>query len=151
MDRVDILDKIKQDHDDFKHMFTKMNEKRAQGTQDEAIFQELRRRVTAHMEIEEEVLYPALEKHAKSTRHALQGFEEHDIAKELLTGLQQMPRDVERWAAKFQVFQQLLRLHISEEEAAIFRDTRSEISEEQRREWGDQWDRMVEDKLSKMT
>src|SRR5437868_6648866 len=81
-------------------------------------------KLTMHEMIEERVLYPALKAHPQGKDLALEGYQEHHVADLLIKELHDLPKDDERWGAKFKVLKENLDHHIGEEEGPMFRTAR---------------------------
>jgi len=99
---------------------------RAVKTRDE-LFAELNDSLTLHANIEEHVLYPALE-HLKTTHDiTLEAFEEHHVVKILLEELSSIPQDTEQWTAKLKVLKENIEHHVEEEEDDMFTKARKAL------------------------
>lgn len=86
-----------------------------------AIAEQLCRLLTVHMQIEEELLYPAAhETFGSDSLRVSVAQVEHALMKELVSQIEDMDEVDELFEAKIQVLAQLMREHIEEEERAIF-------------------------------
>ena len=98
-----------------------------------------------HEWIEEKVLYPALKAHPESNDLALEGYQEHHVVDLLIQELHDLPRDDERWGAKFKVLKENLEHHIHDEEGPMFRTARGVLSREELQALGAQMAAMKAD------
>lgn len=116
---MDIFAMLKKDHQNVKELFKKFESARSnkQKIADE-IFHELE----VHTKVEEETLYPAMEKEADDEGGDLvrEAYEEHNIAKILIKDLKKLKADDEIFTAKFKVLQENVEHHIKEEENELF-------------------------------
>jgi hemerythrin superfamily protein len=76
--------------------------------------------LTAHEQMEEEVLYPALKAHPKAKELTLEAYEEHHVVDLVLEELEGTPVSDEQWGAKFKVAKENIEHHIEEEETQMF-------------------------------
>ena len=128
---MDALTLLKKDHDGVKKMLKDLEAttERAVKTR-KNLFERLRFSLTVHEQMEETVLYPALEEHAKAKEIVLEAYEEHDVVDTILGELEQTPVDDETWHAKLTVMQENLLHHIEEEEKEMFGQARQVFDEE---------------------
>jgi hypothetical protein len=94
------------------------------------------RELRVHEELEETLLYPSLKEHAESKDLALEGYQEHHVADVLVKELDALPKDDERWGAKFKVLQENLEHHIGDEEGPMFRTARGVLTRDQLQSMG---------------
>jgi iron-sulfur cluster repair protein YtfE (RIC family) len=122
---MDALSLLKEDHDKVKKMLNQLDEttERAIKTREE-VFTKLKRELEIHETIEEEILYPALKKHAEAKDIVLEAYEEHDVVNMILGELVETPYDDETWGAKLTVMKENLEHHIEEEEDDMFKKAR---------------------------
>lgn len=88
------------------------------------LFTRLKRELTVHEVIEEEIFYPALKEHPRARDIVLEGYEEHDVVDTIMGELSEVPYDDETWTAKFSVMKENLEHHIEEEEGDMFKKAR---------------------------
>ena len=134
---MNALTLLKEDHDRFKKLLADGEEttERAEKTRAE-LFDRLKSEITAHEQMEEEILYPALKEHPKSKDIAYEGFEEHHVVDEIFEELEQTPVDSPEWTAKFKVAKENLEHHIEEEESEMFKITRQLFSDDELEQMG---------------
>jgi len=101
-----------------------------------SMLETLTRELNLHELIEERILYPALKSHPQARDIVLEGYQEHHVADLIVKELQAMPKDDERWGAKFKVLKENIEHHIEEEEGEMFRTARGIFSAEELREMG---------------
>ena len=139
---MDALKLLEQDHKLVKQILAEGEEttERAEKTRSE-LFARLKRELTIHEQMEEQVLYPALREIAKSRDIALEGYEEHHVVDEILGELEQTPPSDDTWAAKFKVAKENIEHHIEEEESDMWSAARREFTEDELEDMGN---RMME-------
>ena len=77
--------------------------------------------LSQHAAIEEQVLYPTVrERMAEEEELVLEALEEHHVAKWVLSELDRLTPDDERFTAKFTVMAESVRHHVKEEEGELF-------------------------------
>jgi hemerythrin-like domain-containing protein len=84
------------------------------------LFSQLQTLLQAHSRAEEEVVYRRLRRASPDEEKTLEAFEEHHIADILLQELASACPGGAGWAAKSKVLEELLRMHIKEEELTLF-------------------------------
>jgi hemerythrin superfamily protein len=134
---VDALTLLERDHRLVKQILADGEKTTERGEKTRAeLFARLKRELTIHEQIEEEVLYPALKANAKSRDIALEAYEEHHVVDEILSELEMTEPSDETWGAKFKVAKENLEHHIEEEEGEMFTKTRQIFSDEELEEMG---------------
>jgi hemerythrin superfamily protein len=130
---MDVLTLLKEDHDKVKRLLEEGDSttERGEKTRTE-LFTRLKTMLTAHEQMEEEVLYPALKKHPKAKELTLEAFEEHHVVDLVLEELEATPVTDEQWGAKWTVAKENIEHHIEEEEGEMFRDIRELFSTDER-------------------
>jgi len=95
---MDGLKLLKDDHEDVKSLLAKLDgtTERAHKTRTEML-QTLKQKLTVHETIEEEILYPALERYSATHEISLEGYEEHHVVDEIMAELGSTPVDDETW------------------------------------------------------
>ena len=111
---MDAIELIKQDHLHIEELFQNFLETESDMTQEELV-QEIETDLTAHSEMEEQVLYPAVKELAPDkVEHAL---EEHAEVKKLLAALLDEGLNEETFESNFQKLVDDVRQHVREEES----------------------------------
>ena len=138
---MDALQLLKSDHQKVKRMLEQLDAttERAKKTRTET-FERLKRDLTIHETIEEEILYPALEGFAKTKDITLEAFEEHHVVDQIVAELETTPVTDETWGAKLTVMRENLEHHIEEEEDEMFKQARQVMDHKELAELGEQMD-----------
>jgi hemerythrin superfamily protein len=139
---MDALKLLEKDHQLVKRLLAEGEDttERAEKTRAE-LFARLKRELTIHEQMEEQVLYPALREISKSRDIALEGYEEHHVVDEIFSELEQTPPSDDTWAAKFKVARENLEHHIEEEETDMWQAARREFTRDELEDMGN---RMLE-------
>jgi hemerythrin-like domain-containing protein len=103
----------------------------------EELFAKIKRELTVHEIIEEEIFYPALKAHPKAKDIVLEGYEEHGVVDILMGELTDLPYDDETWGPKAKVMIENIEHHIQEEEGEMFEKARSVFDRSELNELGD--------------
>ena len=142
---MDILERIKQDHDQVKGLLEKMLQTTPRAAKSR---QELSDKLIAlmmpHNKSEEKVFYPRLLEVKSAHEHALEALEEHHVAEFLLKEIGRMRPEDERWKAKISVFKETIEHHIEEEEGEIFSQARQAFGADQLASMGESFLRAKE-------
>jgi iron-sulfur cluster repair protein YtfE (RIC family) len=128
---------LKQDHKKVSGIFEELEPTTERGIKTrEELFARLKQELDIHARIEEEIFYPAI-KEAKETRDiTLEAYEEHNVVKQLLAELDELPKSDETWGAKLKVLKENVEHHVEEEEGEMFTGAREVLSPEQIEELG---------------
>jgi hemerythrin superfamily protein len=127
---MDAISLLTDDHRTVEQLF-----KRFEKTSDRAtverrrIVDEIIRELSIHAEIEETIFYPAVrESVPPSEDTVLESLEEHHVVKWVLSELDGMPADAERFEAKVSVLMENVRHHVKEEESDLFPKVRRALT-----------------------
>lgn len=135
--RMDAITLLKQDHKAVEKLF-KQFEKASQPAQQRKLAQRVIKELSVHAAIEEMVFYPAVrDRVPKVEDTVLESLEEHHIAKWVLSELEDMKPDHERFKAKMTVLMENVRHHVKEEETELFPEVRSVIKRKELGELGE--------------
>lgn len=132
---------LKNDHktvEDLFKRFEKLGPRAVKSKRD--VVDRIIRELSIHAVIEEMFLYPAVREAADGSDAAsmvLESLEEHHIVKWVLSELEGMPADHERFDAKVTVLMENVRHHVEEEEKDLFRHVNKLIGRSQLDELGD--------------
>jgi hemerythrin-like domain-containing protein len=96
----------------------------------EEIFRELKQSLDDHADIEESILYPTLKLEAETHALSLEAVEEHQIVKDLLEEMRELPTGNDEWTAKLTVLKENIEHHVDEEENEMFPKAEDALSEE---------------------
>lgn len=112
---------LKKQHREVKGLFRQV--KKASDTRGRrAGMDEIAAKLEAHMRIEEEIFYPAVQEIGtkKAEEIVLEAFEEHHVAALVLGELPSVDPKDERFEAKMTVLEELIEHHVEEEEEEMF-------------------------------
>ena len=122
---MDALSLLRDDHREIKRLLAELESTSERGRKARReLFERIRRELSVHEVIEEEIFYPALKEHPKARDIVLEGYEEHDVVDTLMGELESLPYDDETWGPKAKVMSENVEHHIEEEEGEMFRDAR---------------------------
>lgn len=125
---MDALVLLVGDHNRVRGLFARF--KKAKDAEDVAEMTRLAETViaelTVHTTIEEEIFYPATKSLTEeTTEDVAEGVEEHNVAKRLMSELQELEPGSETWIAKMTVLIESVEHHAEEEEEELFPEVRS--------------------------
>ena len=136
---MDAISLLKDDHRTVEGLF-----KRFEKTGDRALVErrrivnEIIRELSIHAEIEETIFYPAVREAVPPTEDmVLESLEEHHVVKWVLSELDGMAPDAERFEAKVTVMMENVRHHVDEEESDLFPKVRKALSRKALNEIGE--------------
>jgi len=93
--------------------------------------------LSIHSAIEEQVFYPAVRARSVPLLHeVLRSLEEHHVVKWLLSELDDLPPDAERFDAKVHVLMENVRTHVLEEEGSLFPEVKKAFRPQELRALG---------------
>ena len=134
---MDAITLLKQDHKTVEKLF-KQFEKATQPAQQRNLARRVIVELSVHAAIEEMVFYPAVrERVPKEEETVLEALEEHHVVKWVLSELEDMKPNHERFKAKMTVLIESVRHHVKEEESELFPEVRSVIKRKELGELGD--------------
>jgi hemerythrin-like domain-containing protein len=133
---------LKTDHDRMKRMLEEGESTTERGVKTRTeLLSTIKRELTVHERIEEEIFYPALKEHPRARDIVLEGYEEHHVVDEIMGELEATDVSDETWGAKFKVMKENIEHHIEEEEGEMFKNARQVF---ERQELEDLGARMME-------
>lgn len=119
---------LKTDHKKVDQLF-KQFEKTKASARRKSIVAKIIKELSIHAAIEEQVFYPAIRNAVKKAEDmVLESLEEHHIVKWVLSELEGMDPDSERFEAKVTVLQENVKHHVKEEEQDLFPMVRKVMS-----------------------
>lgn len=134
---MDALELLKQDHDKVKQMISELEQTGdEQREKREEIFAQLKRELTIHEILEEEIVYPTFENQAKLKEIVLEGYQEHHVVDLVFGEMMEIDADDENWSAKLSVAKENVEHHIEEEEGQMFKIARGIFDGQQLAEMG---------------
>jgi hemerythrin superfamily protein len=131
---ADILDSLKQDHDDVAEMLEKLVESQS-GTERKSLLTSIKTALVPHLRAEEKVVYDAvLALRGKDQKiHSEEGYMEHALGDKMLTQLGKMKDAMApEFSAGAKVLKELVEHHVEEEENNIWSDVKDNFSDEDR-------------------
>lgn len=122
---MDALSLLRADHREIKRLLAELEPTTERGIKTRAeLFERIRRELTVHEVIEEEIFYPTLKQHPRAKAIVLEGYEEHDVVDTLMGELETLPYDDETWGPKAKVMAENIEHHVDEEEGEMFAKAR---------------------------
>ncbi len=130
---------LKDDHDKVKKLLEELESTTERGVKRrEELFLTIKRELTVHEIIEEEIFYPTLKQHPKAKDIVLEGYEEHHVVDVLMAELEGLDVTDEAWGAKALVMKENIEHHIEEEEGEMFKQARQVFEASELEELGAQ-------------
>lgn len=136
----DAIAVLKADHKAVKELFAQFAElgDRADKSK-QSLAQRICTELTVHAAIEEEIFYPRIRRAGEEEKdEVLEGVEEHQLIKKLVSEIQTMSPDDEAFDAKVHVLQEQVEHHVGEEESEMFPSVRKALKEEELVSLGEQ-------------
>lgn len=123
---MDAITLLKQDHKTVEGLFKKFEKTGAKAAvAQKDLAKKIITELSIHAAIEEQVFYPFVrEQLPDANETVLEALEEHHVAKWLLSELDGMSTDHERFHAKMMVLIESVRHHVQEEEGELFPEVR---------------------------
>ena len=135
--RMDAITLLKQDHKTVEKLF-KQFEKAKQPAEQRKVAQKVVRELSVHAAIEEMLFYPAVRDRVPAADDmVLESLEEHHVVKWVLSEIEDMKPDHERFKAKMTVLIENVRHHVEEEESELFPQVRKAVGRKELGELGD--------------
>ena len=129
---------IRQDHERATRLLERIRTDRDPRARQTA-FDDLKRELDLHTDVEEKVFYPEIEKRVPALRDFMRrAREEHRAVAGLLRELQATPVASPEWATKLRTLAQSVRDHIEEEEGELFPQAQRALDAAQVQELGRQ-------------
>lgn len=124
---MDAFELLRKDHDKVRALFSDLFSPGGGDGADK--FHELKNELDVHTKIEEDVLYPALEKRDETRDLVADSREEHERAKDLLGKIEERQESGGEWHALLENLRKLLDHHMEDEEQELFPKARQLLSE----------------------
>jgi hypothetical protein len=131
---MDILDKLKQEHEEAKELLETIAESES-GSERKAALKKLKAALLPHLRAEGKVVYDALAalKDKDAKQDSIEGHLEHDIAERTLLQLLKIQNAMSpEFSATAKVLKELVEHHVKEEESDIWSDVRQNFSSDDR-------------------
>ncbi|HUQ62491.1 MAG TPA: hemerythrin domain-containing protein [Acidimicrobiales bacterium] len=135
---MDAITLLKTDHKTVEGLFKKFEKagEKAHKTKRDVV-EKIIEELSVHAAIEEQVFYPAVRESVPDEEDTvLEGLEEHHIVKWVLSELENMSPEDERFDAKVTVLIENVRHHVEEEETDMFPEVRKALGRKQLGEIG---------------
>ena len=144
-ERPDALKLLKEDHDEVRNLFERFDDagERAHKTKAK-IVRQLIEELARHSAIEEQIFYPAVREITGDDDTVFESLEEHHVVKWLLSELDGMDPQAERFDAKVEVLKENVLHHAKEEEREMFPQVRKALSPADLRDLGEEMRRAKE-------
>jgi hemerythrin superfamily protein len=129
---MNAIDLIKDDHREVERLFSEfLAADGAVPAQLEDIFQQLERELLVHSDIEEQILYPAVEEFVPD--EVDEALHDHQEVKQILSDLMTIEIDDEEFEKKLITLMEQVQIHVQEEEASngILETARKNLSSQQ--------------------
>jgi hemerythrin-like domain-containing protein len=133
---MDAFNLLKADHRKVEDLFAQLES--ARGAAKLRVFEQIKMELDLHTQIEEKVLYPALEEPKQTHELTLEAYEEHDVVKKLLQQMSRAKSATEEWEAQAKVLQENVEHHVQEEENELFKKATAALSREEIEELGEE-------------
>lgn len=115
-----------------------------------SIFEELKREMTVHEQIEEQIFYKELRAHPKAKDLVLEGIEEHNVVDTIMGELELTEPSDENWGAKFKVMRESIEHHIEDEEGEMFPTARKVFDSDELDELGERMNSMKQKAMASL-
>ena len=140
---MDAIALLKNDHKTVEALFKKFEKagERAHKTKRQLV-DKIIEELSVHAVIEEQVLYPAAREAIPDEEDTvLEALEEHHVVKIVLSELEKLPAEAERFDAKVTVLMENVRHHVKEEEQELFPALRKALGRSRLLELGEAMER----------
>jgi hemerythrin superfamily protein len=140
---MDAIVLLKDDHKTVEDLFKKFEKAGERAHKEKRrIVEQIVHELTTHAYIEEEIFYPAARAAVPETEdHVLESVEEHHVVVWMLSELQKLDPEDERYDAKVTVLIENVRHHVEEEEQEWFPKVREAMGRNQLRELGERMEK----------
>jgi iron-sulfur cluster repair protein YtfE (RIC family) len=136
-----ILQDLHNDHREVDALLTELSDSSEPEVRTQK-FAELKTKLLPHLRAEQEILYRRLENgvEAESRRFGLEGAGEHRTVEAQLQNLSRLGDPMStQWEAELKILQDLIDLHVNEEESTGFSCARAEFDSDQLERMGEQF------------
>jgi hemerythrin superfamily protein len=136
---MDAITLLKEDHRTVERLFKQFEQAGPRAGKTKAkLVKQIIQELAIHAVIEEQVFYPAIRNEVEDADdEVLEALEEHHIVKWVLSELEDMTPDDERFTAKVTVLIENVRHHVKEEEKDLFPDVRQVLGRKRLTEIGE--------------
>jgi hemerythrin superfamily protein len=133
-DDVDILDTLKQEHEEVAALLTQLVESESAPTR-RSLLTQIKSALVPHLRAEEKVVYDAIRalRGKPERRDAAEGYFEHAMGDRMLANLEKIDKpNSPEFSAGAKVLKELVEHHVEEEERNVWKDVRENFSDEER-------------------
>ena len=116
----DAINLLKADHRKVEDLFAKFKQAKDDSRKKQGIVDTILTELKVHMQIEEEIFYPASREFVDDEDTVNEAIVEHQAAKDLMAEIQAMSASDEMYDAKVKVLQEQIEHHVEEEETEYF-------------------------------
>jgi heme exporter protein D len=116
---LSVISLLLKDHKAMKQLMKKVKSKRAEPAQIVENFKLLEKLVLSHVKSEEVAFLERVEDHEQFRDDAIESVEEHEIHRNILSGIHQV-KNKERKIIRMKIFCEMLEHHLKEEEEELF-------------------------------
>jgi hemerythrin superfamily protein len=139
---MDAVTLLRNDHRTVEKMFKefeRLHKKGGSDAQKQRLVAKIIKELSVHTAIEEEIFYPAVRSEVDGADDTiLESLEEHHVAKWVLSELESMGPETERFDAKTTVLIESVRHHVEEEEQELFPEVREAMGRKRLTELAEQ-------------
>jgi hemerythrin superfamily protein len=137
---MNVIQALMKDHKRVKQIFEEFENLHGGRTAQKkpALVAQICQALTVHAQVEEEVVYPAFKEHRSMQALISEAQEEHHVAKMLLSELDEIQPEEERYDAKVKVLSEYVLHHVKEEEKEVFPQAQKRLSAKRLEALGEQ-------------
>jgi hemerythrin-like domain-containing protein len=118
---MDALTLLREDHRHVKRLLAKLETATGRGVKARAaMLSQIKDQISIHETLEEQILYPAIERRDPAGDVMREGFEEHDVVDNLVGQLEDLSPSDDRWGATATRMRMSIERHVAEEERSVF-------------------------------
>ena len=129
---MDAIQHLLKDHEEVGKLFNQFVVAGEQAyKQKQDIAEKVTEEITKHVQLEEEILYPAFEERGgeEAEKMALEGIESHNAAKFMMSRLENTKPEDKTFDAKFKVLMEITKHHVMDEEHFVFPMAKTALDE----------------------
>lgn len=148
---MNIIDMLKQDHQEAAAMMDRIESAGEGESSVKTTFDQLKRALTLHTQIEETIFYPALRNNEETADQISDSFEEHQEVKDLLAEMAGLQAGNEEFIGLMSDLRNAVEHHVEEEENELFPKAQKILGESRLQEMGQQMMQMKQGKSATAT
>jgi hemerythrin superfamily protein len=136
---MDAIEALSKDHRAVYQLFEQIEKTDNRGVQNRTqLFQELRRELELHTQVEETIFYPEMKKYEATRNLVGEALDEHGEVKQMLQQIGRLSAEDEQWSELINELKLAVQHHVREEEGQIFPAARKELDQTRIDELGQQ-------------